>query len=202
VEASFEGLREAVAMPWRAVSTPAFVAGGALWALLILVLATSDEGWVPILDSANLAFHEGGHPLFGLLGQTLALYGGTLMQLLVPLLAWGSAFLRREAVGAALTAAWLCQSLLNVARYMADARARSLPLVGGGEHDWWNILSRWGLLNYDTRLAGALRGCAWLGLLGCGAWLFWRWRYGTGSAAAGASYRPSTLRIPRDRSGQ
>jgi hypothetical protein len=41
-------------------------------------------GWIPILDSANLAFHEAGHPLFGLLSARLSVYGGTLMQLLIP----------------------------------------------------------------------------------------------------------------------
>jgi hypothetical protein len=44
------------------------------------------QDWVPILDSANLIFHEAGHPLFELLGNTAGLYGGTLMQLLVPAL--------------------------------------------------------------------------------------------------------------------
>jgi hypothetical protein len=143
---------------------------------LALILLTSSDGWVPLLDSANLAFHEAGHPLFGLLGQTLGLYGGTLMQLLVPLLALGSFWMRREAVGAACAGAWLCENLLNVARYMADARVQLLPLVGGGEHDWWNILMRWGLLAWATRLAGLLRLMAWLGLLGSWAWLAVRWR--------------------------
>ena len=55
----------------------------ALWAGLLL-LCHAVWGWVPILDSANLAFHEGGHPIFGLLSSRLAVYGGTLMQLLVP----------------------------------------------------------------------------------------------------------------------
>ena len=41
-------------------------------------------GWVPILDSANLAFHEAGHPIFGLFSSRLMVYGGTLMQLLLP----------------------------------------------------------------------------------------------------------------------
>jgi len=187
VELSLESVREAAESPWRSVSTATFATASALLALLVLVLAASEDGWVPILDSANLAFHEAGHPLFGLFGATLALYGGTLMQLLMPALLWGSAFLRREAAGAALAAVWLCQNLMNVARYVADARAQLLPLVGGGEHDWWNILMRWGLLSWDTRLAGALRFFAGLGLLAAWGWLWWRWRYGSARAAAGAS---------------
>ncbi len=55
----------------------------AIWAG-ILLLCHAFWGWVPILDSANLAFHEAGHPLFGILSDRLMVYGGTLMQLLMP----------------------------------------------------------------------------------------------------------------------
>jgi hypothetical protein len=171
-----ESVRDAAEMPWKPVSAIAFGSVSLLLAILVLILWTSTEGWVPFLDSANLAFHEAGHPLFGLLGETLGLYGGTLMQLLIPVVVLGSFWQRREATGAACAAAWLCENLLNVARYMADARVQLLPLVGGGEHDWWNILSRWGLLGWDTRLAGGLRALAWLGLLSSWAWLAVGWR--------------------------
>jgi hypothetical protein len=171
-----ESWREAAEAPWKRVSTPAFGGLSALFALVALVWCRSQEGWVPILDSANLVFHEAGHPLFGLLGDTAALYGGTLMQLLVPLLVLGSAWLRREAGGVAAAGAWLAESLLNVARYVADARAQALPLVGGGEHDWANILGRWGLLGWDRRLAGLLTSLACLGWLAAWAWLLRRWR--------------------------
>lgn len=175
-----EGWREAAEAPWKSVPTPAFAATSALLALVALVWLRSEEGWVPILDSANLAFHEAGHPLFGLLGDTPALYGGTLMQLLVPLLVLGTAWLRREAAGAAAAGLWLMESLLNVARYVADAREQLLPLVGGGEHDWASILGRWGLLAWDRRLAGLLTFTAWLGWLAVWSWLAWRWRQDRG----------------------
>ena len=53
----------------------------------LLLFFHAREGWVPILDSANLAFHEAGHPLFGLVSSRLMVYGGTFMQLLLPLTA-------------------------------------------------------------------------------------------------------------------
>ena len=65
----------------------------------------------------------------------------------------------------ALGVVWLMQNFLNIARYMADARAQVLPLVGGGEHDWAHILSRWGSLQADTLLAWRLSTFAWLGVI-------------------------------------
>ena len=115
-------------------------------------------------------------PLDAPVWWTAGLYGGTWMQLLVPLAVLGSAWLRREAGGAAAAAFWLSQSVLNVARYVADAREQVLPLVGGGEHDWAAILGRWGLLAADRRLAGVLTFLGLAGGLAAWSWLAWRWR--------------------------
>ncbi len=132
-----------------------------------------DEAWVPILDSANLAIHEAGHPIFGLLSERLAVYGGTLAQILFP-----AAFIfefarRRETLAAGFCGIWLGENLLNVARYMADARDQLLPLVGGPDvlHDWNVILGRWHLLHRDVALANGLRLVAWLGIVAALAWL-------------------------------
>ena len=45
------------------------------------------DGWVPLLDSANLALHEAGHPLVGIFSARATVYGGTLFQLVFPLAA-------------------------------------------------------------------------------------------------------------------
>jgi hypothetical protein len=74
------------------------------------------------------------------------------------------------AAGAAAGAVWLGENLLNVARYMADARVQLLPLVGGGDHDWAEIFSRWRILHLDTRVAGLTRFAA-VALI---AWALWR----------------------------
>jgi hypothetical protein len=142
-------------------------------ALLFAVVVFDEDGFVLLLDHANLAFHEAGHLFFGILGSTPGLYGGTLGQLVFPSVAAVSFWRRRQAVGLALSGVWLSENLLNIARYMADARARILPLVGGGEHDWWHIFSRWGLLEHDTAVAAVTRTLGWLGMLVCMLWL-WR----------------------------
>ena len=160
---------------WRPVGTPAFVASSLLVAL-VSYLANAGERWVFILDSANLAFHEAGHPLFGLLlGERIAVYGGTLGQLVFPIVATTTFWWRREALSFALCAAWLCENFWNISRYMADARERMLPLVGGGEHDWTEIFSRWHLLHRDTTIAGIVSILAWIGIAVAWGWLAWRW---------------------------
>jgi len=96
-------------------------------------------GWIPILDSANLALHEAGHPLVGILSVRAAVYGGTLFQIIFPLAAAWHFHRTYNAGGVAASTVWLGENLLNIARYMADARAQELPLVGSGEHDWAEI---------------------------------------------------------------
>lgn len=172
-----EALRDAWDGPWRPVGTGAAVGASLGFGLVALIAATSAEGWVPLLDGVNLVFHEAGHPLFGLFGwETLGILGGTLMQLLVPLAVTGSFALRRDALGTAVGGFWLSENLLNIARYVGDARAQLLPLVGGGEHDWATLLGQWGALAQDQRIAGVLRAIGWLGMLAAWAWLLWQWR--------------------------
>lgn len=168
---------------WSVTPEPAHpVTLPALWAVLAFATlclafhAFSEPGWVPILDSANLALHEAGHPLVGLLSERLMVYGGTLFQLAFPLAAAWHFQRRDHTVGTAAALVWLGESGLNVARYMADARAQVLPLVGGGDHDWTEILSRWGMLASDTRLAGLLRLISTLLIVAACVWLWRRYR--------------------------
>lgn len=168
-----EGLRERLREPWQPVSF-GWVALP-LVALLLVFLGRTEDGWMPFLDGINLVFHEAGHPVFGLLGwETLALLGGTLMQLLVPLLLLGSFWVKRQPLGVALCGQWVGQNLLNIARYIADARAQDLPLVGGGEHDWGTLLADWGCLLKDHLIAGRVAFLGWMLMGGWALWLGWR----------------------------
>lgn len=163
---------------------PVAVIGLALWAGVLLACQAA-WGWVPFLDSANLAFHEAGHPLFGMLfGDTLMVYGGTLMQLLIPAACAFEMRRQEQFNGAYFCVIWLAENLLNVARYMADARAHELPLVGGLDpeyaHDWTHILNNWGALQLDTTLAGIVRVLA-VALMGAALLAAW-WRAHTESS--------------------
>lgn len=163
--------------PFALRASPGFVCGVVTVALVVIAVAHKQWGWVPLLDSVNLAFHEAGHPIFGIFGETLGLYGGTLGQLVFPVAVTVSFWRREDLLGAAAGAIWFFENGLNIARYMADARAQELPLVGGGEHDWFNILSRWHALNSDTSLARLLVVLCWIGMISIWLWSFWRWKF-------------------------
>jgi hypothetical protein len=157
------------------VASGKFVAAVVGLVVLFVVLILDSDGFISLLDHANLSFHEAGHPIFGLFGETLGLYGGTIGQLVFPIFALCIFLMRREPVSFTLAGVWLFENFLNIARYMADARAQVLPLVGGGEHDWTEIFSRWHVLAYDTRIAGFVTFVGWSGMIAMTLWLAWRW---------------------------
>lgn len=165
-------------------SGEASVSSGGLAAVLVFGVAClgfhwlDPEGWFPVLDSANLALHEAGHPLVGIFSERATVYGGTLFQLIFPLAAAWHFHRAANAGGVAASLVWLGENLFNIARYMADARARQLPLAGNGEHDWAEIFSRWGILHLDGRIAGMTRGMGVILVVGAMVWLYRRWRAG------------------------
>jgi hypothetical protein len=170
-----ERVRAISATPWKAVSGVAAIATSLGLAWFFWLLKTDVDGFV-FLDYANLVFHEAGHPIFGVFGSTLGLYGGTLGQLVFPVVALLAFWRQREPIGVTVATVWLFENVLNIAQYMADARAQVLPLVGGGEHDWTEILSRWGVLSSDTTIAHIVTIAGWIGMLAAWGWLIWRWR--------------------------
>lgn len=166
--------REIRETPWKPVGGAAFIAASVGFGLLFLAAGTSEDGWTPFLDGINLAFHEVGHPIFMIFGDTLHILGGTLGQLLVPLVVGVSFWTRRNGLGVSVAGVWFFQNFLNIARYMADARAQALPLVGGSEHDWMELFVKWGCLQQDTAIAVKVRLIGWIGMTAVWAWLGWR----------------------------
>jgi hypothetical protein len=179
-------LREWLDVPWRPL--PGWAANSwCVFYVLFLAYAFTDKSGYLLIDHVNLITHESGHLLFGWFGQTLGLWGGTLMQLLVPFLLAVWFFSQREPAGLAFCLFFFFENFLNVARYMADARAMQLPLVsvGGGDieaGDWTLIFEHLGVLNYDTRIAAVVRLLGWVGMI---AVVIWLWRSGRARTAAG-----------------
>ncbi|HEV8243418.1 MAG TPA: hypothetical protein VGQ07_05455, partial [Nitrospirales bacterium] len=84
------------------------------------------------MHNINLPFHEAGHIVFRPFGRFMSVLGGSLGQLLMPLICLG-VFLypNRNAFAASVTLWWFAESLMDLAPYIGDARAGVLPLLGG-----------------------------------------------------------------------
>jgi hypothetical protein len=138
------------------------------------------------LHLVHLPFHEAGHVFLMPFGRFLSVLGGSLFQVAIPLLC-GAVFLlkNRDPFAASVTLWWAGQSLMDLAPYVADARALRLPLLGGHTgaevegHDWEYLLGTLGLMNHDVtlgRLSFALGALTMLAALGWGGALLWRQR--------------------------
>ena len=140
---------------------------GAGWLFLGFASAPMGGYGVPILDNVNLVFHEAGHILFIPFGSFMTSLGGSLTQVLVPLVCAAAFHGRGDRFAAALGVWWAGESLASLAAYVADARALQLVLLGGRTgaevegHDWEAILGALGWLNHDMALG---RACRLLGL--------------------------------------
>src|ERR1700720_5060759 len=117
---------------WRPLPQSA-VAVWLIFYVAFLVYAFSMHGGFLFIDSANLVVHEGGHNLFGWFGPPLGLYGGTLLQWLVPFLLAAYFFSQRQIAGFVFSLFFFFENWLYTATYMADARVQLLPLVTTGD---------------------------------------------------------------------
>lgn len=118
-----------------------------------------------LVHTVNLLPHEAGHFFFRFFGEWMMYAGGSLMQLLFPLLFVWYFFSNHLKLGLQLSLGWLGQNFVDVAAYAADAQARALPLIGpmGPEnHDWWNLLIMQGWLNYTPAIAGTIYALAFV----------------------------------------
>ncbi len=165
---------------WRPVSKAA-TGGWLLFYAAFLVYAFAMHGGYLFIDSANLVVHEGGHLLFAWFGQTLCLWGGTILQWAVPFLLAVYFFHQRQVAAFVFCLFFFFENWLYTATYMADARAMILPLVTAGnsevaEHDWNAIFSSLGVLQYDTTIAAIVRTLGWCGMIASAGWLAMRMR--------------------------
>lgn len=139
-----------------------------IWGLRLIALSPASNGaGQSFLHLVNLPFHEAGHLLFRPFGSFMTSLGGTLGQLLMPLICAGTLLLKtRDPFGAAVACWWFGQNFLDIAPYINDARAGELPLLGGnfghsapyGFHDWEYLLTESGLLHLDHHLAWLSHG--------------------------------------------
>ncbi len=144
-----------------------FFAGRCIVFLLILTvgirlmihLPSTELAGHSFFHNISLPFHEAGHIFFRILGDFMATLGGSIMQVLVPVVCLVAFLKRRDAFASSFALWWTGQNFIDMAPYIYDARAQQLMLLGGvtgqdvpGYHDWNNILGRLGMLKLDHTL--------------------------------------------------
>ncbi|UWN50765.1 hypothetical protein ASALC70_02988 [Alcanivorax sp. ALC70] len=104
--------------------------GLAVWGGAQITQNLHELGYQPsVLHNVNLPFHEAGHVVFGVFGRFIGSLGGTLGQLLIPVIC-GIALLRRpDTFGAAVCLWWFGQNFLDIAPTWRMPAPASCP--------WW-----------------------------------------------------------------
>lgn len=158
----------------RAVLYLLLVWGGGTF--IVTPLDTNHTG-ESFLHLINLPFHEAGHVLFAPFGRFMMILGGSLGQVLMPIICVGAFLVKtRDPFGASVALWWTAESVMDVAPYINDARALDLMLLGGvtgketDGHDWNNLLTMLGWLEYDHRLAHLAYTLGTLLMLASFAW--------------------------------
>lgn len=131
------------------------VAGLAIWTISFARTPLSPDVNQSFLHLPDLVFHEAGHVIFSPFGRFLTVLGGSLLQCLIPIIA-AISFIRQEQLfSAAICGWWAGQNLVDLAPYIADARALRMVLLSGRTgaevegHDWEYILTQLGMIHLD-----------------------------------------------------
>jgi hypothetical protein len=134
-----------------------------IWGLKFM-FSSMNSGYVfkSFWHLVNLPFHEAGHILFRPFGRFMTSLGGSLAQIIMPLVCLGVFLIKtRDTFAASFCLWWTGESFLDLAPYIDDARRLTLPLVGGntgrtspyGFHDWEFILKESGLIRHYHTIA-------------------------------------------------
>jgi hypothetical protein len=113
-----------------------------------------------VISNFLLLVHEAGHTFFSVIGsRTVTILGGSLFEILLPVMILVYFIVNQKKTGIQLSCYLTGFAFLDVAAYVADAGARQLPLIGGlpkEAHDWYNLLTQWGMLEQDSGIAVVL----------------------------------------------
>ena len=144
--------------------SPSTLGRAALWAGFVVWTISLLRTPLPELAGSfmhlvNLPFHEAGHILFMPFGDFMMSLGGSLLQVLIPMIcAWVFLFKQDDQFAASICVWWTGESLLDLSPYIDDARSLQLMLLGGPAsevegHDWEAILMALGWLHLDHSIA-------------------------------------------------
>ena len=116
-----------------------------VWFFYIFVQYLKDPGYSNLLTSFDFMVHEFGHLLFSPFGFFIQTAGGTITQLLAPVLGMYNFYKQSDYFAIALCFGWLATNFYHVSIYVDDARSQTLELasfsIGKPYHDWNYMLS-------------------------------------------------------------
>ncbi len=133
-----------------------------IFTIYFLWCAASPESII-FMHLINTPIHEAGHILFHPLGEFMGVAGGSLFQIIVPIVFFGYFVWHRKPFSAAIVLFWVGENFLDVYIYANDAVVMQLPLLSGvtgsegGFHDWNFLLTEMNMLDKTTVVAKALR---------------------------------------------
>ena len=127
--------------------------------------------------------HEFGHVLFRPLGEFMTLLGGSLFQVLLPLI-FGGIFVvkNRDPFAASVMLWWAAVAVMDVAPYVYDAFQPVHVLLTGrtgdnGAHDFIDVLGDLGLLHKAQPIGRGVHAFGFLMMvaaLAWGGWIVWQ----------------------------
>lgn len=127
--------------------------------------------------------HEFGHVLFRPLGEFMTLLGGSLFQVMLPVI-FGAIFVvkNRDPFAASVMLWWAAVAVMDVAPYVYDAWQPQHVLLTGrtgdsGAHDFIDVLGDLGLLHKARPLGRGVHAFGFLMMvaaLAWGAWIVWQ----------------------------
>jgi hypothetical protein len=180
--------------PWyvrgRAILLAAIAFYGAKLALMDI---PSWEMAASLIHLPMVPIHEFGHVLFRPLGEFMTLLGGSLFQVLLPLI-FGGIFVvkNRDPFAAAVMLWWAAVAVMDVAPYVYDAFQPQHVLLTGrtgdnGAHDFIDVLGDLGLLHKAQPIGRGMHAFGFLMMvaaLAWGGWIVWQqYRRSTPSTA-------------------
>ena len=139
-----------------------------IYFLYLLIRYLSDpEYFNPIFYGINLGIHEAGHyVIFPMFGEFMSTLGGSLFEVLAPIIAMLSFHFHRQYFAVAFCFGWLATALFDTANYIRDAQEMAMPLLFG-RHDWNYLLSSMGALENDDFIAKIVYFTGFLSLSIC-----------------------------------
>ena len=154
------------------------------WGIHQLIISPNNRGWGGMLQFFTIGVHEAGHPLFRYLflgNFKMTIWGGTLMEAGVPLLAYFWCLHRRWMVQSDICLLWLAIACYSIGHYAGCSLDPVISLLNAGPETVpdWDYMHKWlGTEGYEWHIRHAFY---WLSaiLTGLGSYLaiahFWKW---------------------------